>query len=92
MEKFSVNNNGYWHKYEYDANGKETYYENSNGDWCKTEDDANGNVTYFENSNGSWEKSDYAEHGIPQLQIDTLGIGQTAADIDEEISSESKRR
>jgi len=43
---------GYWARYEYDANRNQTYYENSNGFWCKQEYDANGNETYCEDRDG----------------------------------------
>jgi hypothetical protein len=46
---------GYWYKYEYDPNGKETYYQNSSGFWSKREYDSNGNQIYFENSLGRIE-------------------------------------
>ena len=52
-----------WRKYEYDANGNETYYENSTGYWSKCEYDSNGNRTYYEDSNGVWWKYEYDADG-----------------------------
>jgi len=60
-QTYYEDSDGYWRRYERDANGDETYYENSNGFWRKREYDANGNVTYFEDSNGCKE-------GIPRSQ------------------------
>ena len=44
--------NGFWRKYEYNADGNETCCENSTGYWHKYEYNADGNETYYEESNG----------------------------------------
>jgi len=51
-ETYNEDSDGYWYKYDRDANGRKTYCENSNGDWYKREYDSNGNHTYYENSEG----------------------------------------
>ena len=52
----SRDSDGYWRKREYDAKGKETYYEDSYDYWRKCEYDAKGNETYYETSTGYWSK------------------------------------
>jgi len=51
-ETYREDNDGYWERYERDANGYLTYYEAINNYWQKWERDANGNETYYEDSNG----------------------------------------
>ncbi len=48
---------------EYNANGKEIYYEISDGYWNKREYDAHGNVIYYEDSNGYWVKREWDVNG-----------------------------
>ncbi len=42
--------NGYWHKYEYDNRGNETYYEDYNYEWHEKKYDDRGNIIYYETS------------------------------------------
>ena len=43
---------GDWVRWEYDSEGRETYYQNSHSFWAKREYDNKGNEIYFENSDG----------------------------------------
>jgi hypothetical protein len=60
---FEESSDGYWHKYEYDSEGNETYHETSNGYWRKCEYNSEGNETYHEESNGYWCKREYDSEG-----------------------------
>ena len=51
-ETYCEESNGFWRKYEYNADGNETCCENSTGYWHKYEYNADGNETYYEESNG----------------------------------------
>ena len=44
--------NGYWEKWEHDANGNQTYFEDELGFWAKWGYDDQGNQIYYEDSNG----------------------------------------
>ncbi|MBQ4087371.1 MAG: copper amine oxidase N-terminal domain-containing protein, partial [Clostridia bacterium] len=50
-------------RYEYDANGNETYSVDADGDWEKRIYDENGNEIYCENSFGGWYKYAYDTSG-----------------------------
>ena len=41
-----------WQKWEYEANGNETYWGDSDDNWVRTERDANGWQTYCECNDG----------------------------------------
>jgi len=47
---------GYWYKYERDANGNATYYEDITDYWARWERDANGKVTYYEDITDYWAR------------------------------------
>jgi len=49
-EIYREDSDGFWEKYEYNAQGNIIYYESSDGFWNKSEYDAQGNEIYFENS------------------------------------------
>jgi len=46
----------YW---EYDSNGRLTYYESVDGQFDSYEFDSKGNETYYENSNGYWFRQEF---------------------------------
>ena len=56
--------NGYWEKWERDAEGNPTYFEDSNKSWKKWERDDKGNPTYMENSYGLWHRWERDANGI----------------------------
>ena len=62
-QTYYEDSDGYWRRYERDANGDETYYENSDSYWRRYERDVKGRPTYYENSNGFWRKREYDANG-----------------------------
>jgi len=66
--------NTYWWKREYDANGRQIYYEDSKGFWVKREFDSNGNEMYSEDSTGFWFKNEYDSNGKQIYHENSSGI------------------
>jgi hypothetical protein len=52
---YSEDSDGYWERWERDANGNRNYHEDSTGFWARWERDANGKPTFYENSYGTKE-------------------------------------
>jgi len=61
----------YW---EYDSNGRLTYYESVDGQFDSYEFDSNGCMTYYENSDGRWFRAEFDSNGECTYCEDSDGL------------------
>ena len=74
-ETYNEDSDGYWYKYDRDANGRKTYFANSSDVfWQRWEYDANGKQTYWETSNGYWQRWEYDANGTETYYEDSDGV------------------
>lgn len=73
-EIFYKHSNGYWSKYTYDQNGKETRFENSCNYWRERTFDQNGNCTEYKDSAGRWSERTFDQDGNEKTFENSIGV------------------
>ena len=61
------NSDGFWQRWERNANGKLAYYEDSDGELARYEYDANGKVTHHGDSEGTVVEIDGIKFNLKAL-------------------------